>query len=51
MTDQTEKVPCSLVPGSSPAFCHILYKKWGESLDDLIMCVMMYYAWFHAWYG
>jgi len=33
-------------PGSSRAFCCILYKKRGESLDDLITCAKMYYAWF-----
>jgi len=37
-------------PGSSPAFCRILYKKRGESLDDLITCSMTYYAWFYAWF-
>jgi len=36
---------CSVLPsfpGSSPAlcFCRILYEKWGEGLDDLIMCTM-----------
>jgi len=42
--------PCiAFFPGSSPAFCHILYKKWGESLDDLITCAMMYYVWLYAY--
>jgi len=31
-------------PGSSPAFDHILYKQQGDSLEDLIMCAMTYYA-------
>ena len=35
---------------SSPAFSRILYKKRGESLDDLITCAMTYYAWFYAWF-
>jgi len=32
----------SLVPGSSPAFCHVLYKKRGENLDDfsLVFCTV-----------
>jgi len=36
-------------PGSSPAVCHILYRKRGESLDDLITCAMMYYVWLYAY--
>jgi len=39
-------------PGSSPAFDHILYKQQGDSLEDLIMCAMTYYAtksWGGAW--
>ena len=39
-------------PGSSPAFGHILYKQQGEGLEDVIMCVMTYYAtksWGGAW--
>jgi len=47
--DTLEAVVASF-PGSSPAFCRILYKKCGESLDDLITCLMTYYAWFYAWF-
>ena len=40
----------SLVPRLLPSFCHILYKKRGESLDDLITCAMTYYACYYAWF-
>ena len=34
----------SLIPRLLPC------RKWGESLEDLITCPVMYYAWFYAWF-
>ena len=46
----TEEEGVASFPGSSPAFCYILYKQQGESLDDLITCMTTYYmyVWFYT---
>jgi len=48
-------ISCNIVlasfQGSSPAFCRILYKKWGDSLDDFITCAMTCYVWVCVWFG
>ena len=40
----------SLVPRLLPAFCRMLYKKQGESLEDFITCMMTYYVLFYVWF-
>ena len=44
-----EEAGVASILGSTPAFCHIRCKQWGESLEDLITCTMACFVWFYAW--